>query len=431
MNPVEGKEAAQPAHRVPAEGSEVIQPHARRLASVRARVRRVPGLARAYRRLYEASREVVSAGYALRARIQARRGGDQVGPVGQSVPRWDTAADAALAPDGSELAIARPTGTVAAARDAALTANALAQSGIGLRAYDAGLLTSGAVGVVLEPSRRVEARDERVARVERAVRELLAAGRLAPRQDDWADLENFCHPAARPEEVSYRGIEHLTVPDPAALVAEQLTPDARSGLHFGREIALRGGRYIYQSVPSAKATGRRDTSRRWSLLASMLRDAGGVRDRVVLDVGCNAGMMLGSALSDGAAWGVGWDLPDVIPHARRLLLSMGYTRFDLTGAEMGRDYDLRADVPARVRDALDGSIVLYLAIRHHVGFLRSLADIPWSHMVYEGGETEDVARLDESLEELRAFCDVTVLAATDFRDGETKPRPVALLRRDA
>ena len=32
-----------------------------------------------------------------------------------------------------------------------------------------------------------------------------------------------------------------------------------------------------------------------------------LRMKVVLDVGCNAGMMLAAALSDGALWGLGWD----------------------------------------------------------------------------------------------------------------------------
>jgi hypothetical protein len=151
--------------------------------------------------------------------------------------------------------------------------------------------------------------------------------------------------------------------------------------------------------------------------------------RVVLDVGCNAGMMLAGTLSEGAAWGLGWDMPHVAARARQLLLTLGYTRFDVTGGELSRETRLVDAIPDHLTGRLDGSVVLYLAIRHHVGFVRGLAEVPWSTLIYEGGEEESVATLPEHLAELDELCDYSVAAAIDFRDSETGSRPLAVLVR--
>src|SRR5213078_1719048 len=72
-------------------------------------------------------------------------------------------------------------------------------------------------------------------------------------------------------------------------VQQVLDRPTRDRLHFGREHVLRGRRYLYQSVPGAGESGRRDTVRRWHRISQELRRAGiSVDDRLVLDVGCNA-----------------------------------------------------------------------------------------------------------------------------------------------
>ena len=162
----------------------------------------------------------------------------------------------------------------------------------------------------------------------------------------------------------------------------------------------------------------------------MLADSGlSVDDRLVLDVGCNAGMMLAAALADGAAWGVGWDLPEVSEQAEALLLALGYTRFDLIRGTLSPSYELGSDVPEHLRPLLNDSLVLYLAIRHHAGFVADLGSLPWRALVYEGGETESVARLEEALAPLRERTEFRVAAAVDFRDGEGLARPLAPLIR--
>jgi hypothetical protein len=225
-------------------------------------------------------------------------------------------------------------------------------------------------------------------------------------------------------------LDRLNSPPSEMLVEDVLDGKATSALHFGRERMFGNRRYLYQSIPTTGHPGRRDSARRWRKISSMLAASGlGVSERLVLDVGCNAGMMLAAALADGASWGVGWDLPDISERAEELLLALGYSRFDLIGGMLSPRYELEPDLPPHVRPLLSESLVLYLAIRHHVGFVADLGALPWRALVYEGGETESVARLEEALAPLRQSTDFRVASAVDFRDGEGLARPLAVLIR--
>jgi hypothetical protein len=230
------------------------------------------------------------------------------------------------------------------------------------------------------------------------------------RRSQYIDFQNFC----------------LT--DRSAWTREVLAA-ATSDFHFGRGRLLRGSRYLYQSVPGTRTTGKRDVSARSRWLAAALGDAGlGLHQRVVLDVGCNSGMMLQAALAAGARWGLGWDRPAVVRHAEPLLLSLGASRFHLYGAELHPSYRLEDDIPSRLRPALEEAIVLYLSVRQHVGLLDSLRRIPWRALVYEGHQGESLDALPGLLGPLLrdgVGCVSTSLAA----DGDSAPRPLALLVR--
>lgn len=316
-----------------------------------------------------------------------------------------------------------------------LVANLLHERGLGPRVYDAFSLDaqdrSFTVQVIDEREMAASAPDKR-AELVAGVSDLVKAGDLAVVRKSWLDPEHFRGSVtSEGVQAQYVGFENFVVPDPARLTRKLLDKDARSDLHFGTEYKLKGRRYLYQSVPGVHATGRRNSLRRWRKIRSMLGDAGvTLDDRVVLDVGCNAGMMLAASLSDGALWGLGWDLPPVIKRSRDLMLTSGYTRFDLFGQELTADYSLLDDIPESLHRRLPGAVVLYLAVRHNTGFFVSgLADIPWKALVYEGGEVESVATLEESLSGLRKLCDFEVVDAIDFRDGETGSRPLAVLVR--
>jgi hypothetical protein len=444
---------------VPSEGGYVLPPRRRRprIAALRRRLARMPKAAGLYRATFQLRRELGAVYHDVRARFASRREPSREHErfARQSVPCLRVApatldallpSDAAARGDAVQVRVARaatlvpllgdrfalyppdatvrfvPWSSVPAsdvvepAREALLAGNVLHSRGGGPRPYDALELHAGDDRYLLLVADARSAEEF----VPAGVSSILAAG----------EVRRLAEPLHANDADAALAWEQFRVPDPAALVRHQLDEDAQRAFHFGREIALKGGRYLYQSVPSVGATGRRDSSRRWRLILSLLEDAGvDLSDRLVCDVGCNAGMMLGAALADRACWGLGWDLPPVVARGRELLLSLGFSRFELVGAEMDANYRLLDDVPEHLRPRLNGSLVLYLAIRHHIGFLRQLGEFPWRALVYEGGELEGVDRFGESLAGLCELCDFEVAAAVDFRDGEGRARPVAILVR--
>lgn len=368
---------------------------------LRRAVGRLPGAWPAYVALRRALWEGRAAFHGLRMGRAATRLRALVAADG---PRDQTPSARAPLPASARTILA-PVPPAEAAR-CARTAHVLAEAGAGARLLD-WREHAGATEFVVDGDPPPGA-SERTA-------EMLRAGRLVERRGAPADAPAFARYA---------------LADHRAELARVLDAEGTRRLHFGREYRLRGGRYLYQSVPELGRGGRRDTLRRWRLISERLDALDlGVRDRLVLDVGCNAGMMLGAALADGAAFGVGWDRPEIAELGRRLLGGLGYTRFALVGADLGEHHRLAPDVPPGPAALLDGCVVLYLAIRHHVGFVADLADLPWRVLVYEGGEEETAGALETTLAPLRERCAFTIADRRDYRDGEGRPRPLAVLVR--
>jgi membrane-associated phospholipid phosphatase len=318
--------------------------------------------------------------------------------------------------------------------DSLLVANLLHLHGLGPRIYDQFLLVDSGVErsvMALRNPGSESASPEQRNRVLERVSGLVDSGELVVTDEGWRQPENLRAREENDDVACYVGFENFRIGNPRKMVKNALSREARNDLHYGTEYAIKGGRYFYQSIPAISVAGRRNTRRRWNQISVMLEEAGiSFGGRVTLDIGCNAGMMMAAALADGADWAVGWDLPHVARHARTLMLASGYTRVDVIGADLTRDYPLAADIPARLHPRLGGAIVLCLAFRHNVGYFPSaLGELPWEAMVYEGGEEESVATLTESLRELRGMCDFSVASAIDFRDSETRSRPLALLVR--
>jgi hypothetical protein len=439
----------------------VLQRKSKRLAPLRRLVSRVPLMRRGYRAAYQARYEVAAAVVGLRANIAMKLGKEEarqtfarqavleldVGASGQTLAaalerrgvRFEENGSHRFAPAQAELAALLAKGRAPYPADAGLllmsgasqggeitaAAGVMHTAGVGPRVYDHTVLRAGAVSA---PALVVESHPKGTANAKDVLRRLVSEGRLEPLTPDWAADTHFT--STEDGNAVYRDVVNFRVRDQEALVADILEGGGRSDLHFGRQVASRGGQYLYQSIPSAGAGGRRDSSRRWARIEAMLREVDiPVDGRVVLDVGCNAGMMLAAALAGGASWGLGWDRPNVTGRATEVLRALGYTRFDLFAGEMGPSYPLRADIPSHLEDHMEDAVVFYLAIRHHIGFLHDLGSLPWHTMVYEGGETETTETLESTFDELRERADVEILVAEDFRDGEGRPRPLAVLRR--
>jgi hypothetical protein len=208
--------------------------------------------------------------------------------------------------------------------------------------------------------------------------------------------------------------------------------EATEASHFGDQSMLRGGRYLYQTVPVVNLPAKRNIEDRVRVLNRLLETTGtSIREQLVLDIGCNIGMMMSEYLRMGALWTHGWDRSDVVPHTEKLLLALGCTRFSTTGADITESYDLRKDIPDFLAPATQGCVVSYLAVRGHIGWLRALDIIPWSILIYEGHEGETRQDFERYLGEFNLGGSVDVAAVDDYIDGDSDRRTIALLRRKA
>lgn len=207
-----------------------------------------------------------------------------------------------------------------------------------------------------------------------------------------------------------------------------LATAAAEQTHFGDTNALRGGRYLYQSVPGVKLPGKRDVANRMKTLTQLLDQAGvSVGERLVLDVGCNIGMMMSQYLKLGAKWCHGWDRATTTPHTERMLLALGCTRFSTTGTDITKSRALANDLPKHAAAALNGCVISYLAVRGHLDWLDSLREIPWSFMIYEGHEGETSQDFESYLVELKSLTNFKLGPTSTYVDGDSEERTVAIL----
>jgi hypothetical protein len=201
--------------------------------------------------------------------------------------------------------------------------------------------------------------------------------------------------------------------------------------HFGDKSLLRGGRYLYQSVPGLPLPGKRKIDDRIVVLKELMKSAGvSVKDRLVLDIGCNIGMMMAQYLKLGARWCHGWDKAHVTPHSERMLLALGCTRFSLSGGDIDESKDIEANLSEILKPSLDGCVISYLAVRTHLGWLDALARIPWSFMIYEGHEGETEKDFKNHMDHFQSLVSFKLAAVSNYKDGDSDQRTVAILVRE-
>jgi len=207
--------------------------------------------------------------------------------------------------------------------------------------------------------------------------------------------------------------------------------EATEASHFGDESVLRGGRYLYQSVPGVNLPSKRSIDERMKVFRQALTAAGvSVEDRLVLDIGCNIGMMMGQYLKLGARWCHGWDRKHLVPHTERLLGALGCTRFSTTGTDISSAQPLEENLPAFLRPYLDGCVISYLAVRGHLGWLDGLSTVPWKVLIYEGHEGETRADFEEYIKEFSALTTFRIGHQTSYVDGDSDERTLAILVKD-
>ena len=331
--------------------------------------------------------------------------------------------------------------TVGRARDLIPTANFLAQEKMVPQIYDLAQLSAGTVEMTMFVVKHIAGdlpnKAEWLEFIQN-IRRLAHDRQIVINTPNWEQHLDFTCPDCSGNLVkSQEGGDVLYVDFQGFLICDytrylqKIVKDAKEAVHFGSSHLMRPKRYLYQQIPGITTTGKRDVRLRWERITKTLQEQDvQVGGRIVLDVGCNAGMMLAEALNDGALWGVGWDRPEVIQHTQRLLSALGYTRFSLIGTELSTKSPLEADVPSHLQSHLDKSIVLYLAIRHHVGFIDDLANTAWQYLVYEGAENEADENLQEIIHQLRGLVPCEVIASSEAYDGDTRCRPVVVFARN-
>jgi hypothetical protein len=182
------------------------------------------------------------------------------------------------------------------------------------------------------------------------------------------------------------------------LVLSEVVREGAETLHFGdRSRLVNGGRgFLYQEIPGVNYVARRATEQRAQIIRALLSAHSiELKNRVVFDVCCNSGMMLAQCLANGAAWGVGWDLPNVAKHAQAIMALIGAGRSTVIGCTLSEDYPLARDVPDWLQPKAQDAVLLFLAAWQHVGIPHDIANLPWRWLIFEGHGNDTDAKTRE------------------------------------
>jgi hypothetical protein len=270
-------------------------------------------------------------------------------------------------------------------RDQLIAANYLHRLTLGPRVWDVCVLRAGSVSMPAFVVQHVEGTTPNArecAMFLQRLRTALAETELRISVPNWARNKDFRSPTCN----------------------GNLLRDAGGALNYidFQNFALRNPRRIPGSSPYAWALARRlrtagaDAVRRFRAVRDLLsQQCVELNDRVVLEVGCNTGVMLHHALSAGAWWAVGWDDPAAAMQARAIALAQGFTRLDVVPADLSAEYDFGGSIPAWLGPHLDESIVLLLGTRQRSGIATALAELPWRALVCAAHHGESAMDVEE------------------------------------
>ncbi len=231
-------------------------------------------------------------------------------------------------------------------------------------------------------------------------------------------------------DLLYIDFQQFAILDPARLPYQIISSDSGK-LSFGDINFLRDKKpYIYQTIPGIPIAGKRDTLSRWQKIIKMLEGAGINFDkRLVLDICCNSGIMSSMALSEGALWALGWDIPQVTDVTMELQRSLGFSRIDLIGAFLSKDYSLLADIDNRLKPYLSESIIFYFSAIKHIGLLTELAIIPWRVLLFEGHESRNQQNYSSEISFFENECHSRLSGEIVLADGDSQKRCLLLFIR--
>lgn len=205
--------------------------------------------------------------------------------------------------------------------------------------------------------------------------------------------------------------------------------EASAASHFGQKSYLMGGKHLYQSIPGLNMGAKRSPAERFKTIKKLLDQADALlNDKLVLDVGCNIGLMGAQYLKEGASWLHGFDMPKLIKHTEKVLLSVGCTKFSLSGSILSDQVSLIEQLPDFLKENLHNSVISYLAIRGHIGWIKELALIPWLFMIYEGHQEEDMEMSRQFIQQLNMLRPCSIVSEGWIADANSTPRYLAIIK---
>ena len=232
------------------------------------------------------------------------------------------------------------------------------------------------------------------------------------------------------KKLKYVDLQNFSLGDYQSYL-ENVALKASARSHFGEKSYLMGGKYLYQEVPGLNRVAKRSPSDRYKTWKELLsKNNLTLKDKIIIDVGCNLGLMSAQYLKDGAAWIHGFDMPEVIEHTEAVLLTLGCTRFSLMGTKLSQDTDIMSQIPERFQRPTLPIVISYLAIRGHIGWIRSLANVPWDFMLYEGHEEEDKKQSLKYIEQLKKIKPCHILEEGWISDANSSPRYIAIIKSE-
>ena len=204
---------------------------------------------------------------------------------------------------------------------------------------------------------------------------------------------------------------------------------ASSSSHFGDQSYLMGGKYLYQEVPGLNMLAKRSPVDRYKVWKELLvKNQLTIKDKIIIDIGCNLGLMSAQYLRDGAAWIHGFDMPEVIEHTEAILLTLGCTKFSLTGTKLNQDTNISKCLPENLQNPAQPIVISYLAIRGHIGWIKNLANIPWDFMLYEGHEEENDKKNRLFISDLNKIKPCYIVEENWISDANSSPRYIAIIK---
>jgi len=206
--------------------------------------------------------------------------------------------------------------------------------------------------------------------------------------------------------------------------------ESRDISHFGDQSKILGGKYLYQKIPGLDYPAKRDPASRAVVFDEMLESAGlSLQNALVVDVGCNIGLMGAQYLKRSSHWVHGIDMPVIVEKAHAISLAIGLTRFSYRGCKIDTTIDLLNGAPDFYYESDMPLWISYLAIRGHIGWVDHLSSLDWDYMLYEGHENDDIDDTQRQIADLNEMVSISVVAEHQVTDGTSGNRCLAILAR--